>query len=384
MQRTSGILVLVAAIGACGGGSRTGGDAGPGGGSDAGPLDAALGPENTMATCFDGVDNDGDGDTDCIDAGCLRFPGCMPPTDAGPGTDAFMDCTGRTLVAENELAPVDIVWTVDSSNSMVNDLDSVQDNMDDFADFIVGEEIDFHIVLITSSSDVDVNPRFFSDPRFRFIDRSVGSQDVFIRTLDQFPMYSDFLREGALTHVVGVTDDDDDMSSGVFISMMQERLGHEFTFHAIAAEEAAFGLPCTPAGDLLPAAAVGDRYFDAADRTGGRSFNICTGDWSSLFTTLAETVAVSEALPCVYEIPEPPAGMALDYDEVNVEHTPEGGPTARFPRAADEAACGGASAWYYDDPATPTQIRLCPAACTAVTAGPGSVDVRLGCATLLI
>jgi hypothetical protein len=68
---------------------------------DAGPRpDAAVtmcpveGPENTVAACGDGCDNDGDGFFDCGDFGCCDIVSCGPTTpcgrrgDAGPRPDA--------------------------------------------------------------------------------------------------------------------------------------------------------------------------------------------------------------------------------------------------------------------------------------------------------
>jgi hypothetical protein len=198
--------------------------------------------------------------------------------------------------------------------------------------------------------------------------------------------------------VIGVTDDDENMNASTFISMMNALLGHDFTYHAIASppgecnDLCPFGCSACPpdaegcgrSGDFLPAAAPGEEHWAAASATGGLTFSICTSDWSGLFDTLAATVAVAEELPCVYDIPEPPAGMSFDRDQVNVEHTPSGGAVTRFPRVDSAAACGTSTAWHYDDATMPTAIVLCPAACTAVTSGPGMLQVRLGCATLLI
>lgn len=173
--------------------------------------------------------------------------------------------------------------------------------------------------------------------------------------------------------------------------MMETALGREFTFHAIASEAMpnpipfADPIPCTRSlfGDL-PARRIGDRYYDAANDTGGHTFSICTDDWSGLFDTLAMTVAMTEPIPCVYVIPEPPAGMSFNPNQVNVSFTPDGEDTATYPRAGDEAACGTEAAWHYDSSDPPTEIRLCPAACDAVNAGPGEFQVAFGCDTILI
>jgi hypothetical protein len=295
-----------------------------------------------------------------------------------------MECDGLSVTADNAVAPVDIIWIIDSSGSMENDARTVQTNLDAFATYIAGAGIDFHLVVVSDMGFVTPSTRFMTEPeRFRWVNWDVDSSKVFESALGQFPMYSAFLRADATTHMVGVTDDEDDISSGSFIPMMTALIGHPFTFHAIAGTAGPFpGVACTRG--FVPAAAVGDEYFAAARATGGLEFSICTEDWTGLFATLAMTVAVSTTIPCVFELPPPPAGMSFDPTLVNVEHTPDGGATTTFRGAGSEGGCGGEQAWYYDDPAMPTQIRLCPAACTAVTTMGGRVDVRLGCATLLI
>lgn len=361
-------------------------DGGDGGGSDSG-VDSGDGsstvPENTRDACLDGRDNDGDGMTDCHDPQCSWLAECSA-SDSGPPEDGDLEpCEGISAEANNLIAPVDIIWVVDSSDSMSNDARAVQENLDDFTGFIASSGTDFHVVMISDQGFVAPSPLFASDPeRFLFVDRHVGSQDVFARALDQFSSYEHFLRSSAITHVVGVTDDDDDMSASSYLPQMTGRLGHDFVFHAIAATAGMFGIPCTRG--FIPAASVGDRYFDAAEATGGHSFSICTDDWSGLFRTLAETVAVTEELPCVFELPEPPEGTVFDRSRVNVEHTPEGGAPRIFPYSGSGADCGSALGWYYDDEISPSQIILCSASCDAVTAGPGRVEIRLGCETILI
>lgn len=88
-------------------------------------------------------------------------------------------------------------------------------------------------------------------------------------------------------------------------------------------------------------------------------------------------------LPCSYGIPVPPVGEP-DFKSVNVNYTPGGGTKGVIPFVANEAACpASGNAWYYDDPANPTQILLCPSTCQTVSGDTqGTVDIVLGCATI--
>ncbi len=89
-----------------------------------------------------------------------------------------------------------------------------------------------------------------------------------------------------------------------------------------------------------------------------------------------------QAIGCVYALPKPPAGQALQTDKVNVQVTLANAAAVVLDYTANKSACdpmtGG---WYYDDPVAPSQILLCPATCAAVSEDPNAkVDVLLGCA----
>jgi hypothetical protein len=90
------------------------------------------------------------------------------------------------------------------------------------------------------------------------------------------------------------------------------------------------------------------------------------------------------ALPCAYVIPDPPMGEELDFGQVNVEYTPGGGgQPSTISKVDNEAACGPAGGWYYDNPADPAQIMLCPASCETIAADTeGQVKIVLGCGTI--
>ena len=92
------------------------------------------------------------------------------------------------------------------------------------------------------------------------------------------------------------------------------------------------------------------------------------------------------ALACEYKVPQPEGGQTIDYAQVNVDHTPQGGSSGTVFYVGSEANCdpeqGG---WYYDvDPAggTPTKILVCPSTCDVFKTG-GEVNIRVGCATVI-
>ncbi len=100
----------------------------------------------------------------------------------------------------------------------------------------------------------------------------------------------------------------------------------------------------------------------------------------------AMTAIQHTALGCTYAIPLPTTGSP-DYGAVNVNYTPgAGGAVETIPNVPSAAACpASGDAWYYDNPNAPTQIILCSATCTKVSADTsGEVDVATGCGTIFL
>ncbi|UJR83517.1 hypothetical protein [Sandaracinus amylolyticus] len=355
----------------------------------------------TGAQCSDGIDNDNDGVRDCDEATCGSAPACF--VDAGPRDGGFDTCDELPFEAETRFAPIDIVWIIDNSGSMDGEAAIIQNNMNSFVSAIEASGItDYRVVVITASGFVNVPPPLGTDAaRFRFVSYDVQSQDAMSDLIASYPMWSDFLRRDAVTHIVHVTDDESSMGAAEFHTMFSGLLGHAWTSHAIASPPGSTNCGPFGCGGPFPiplpgcsgpngeAADNGDEYWDIATRTGGQRISICTADWSAAFSTLLASIAVPTAIPCEFDIPEAPDGMEFDRGRVNVVYTPSGGAEQRFPYVGtdDGANCpsSGADGWYYDDPENPTQIRLCPSTCSRVEADTsGRVDIALGCETLII
>jgi hypothetical protein len=91
-----------------------------------------------------------------------------------------------------------------------------------------------------------------------------------------------------------------------------------------------------------------------------------------------------KALPCDFALPE---GQSVDPFQVNVQRTQEGSDTMTLSNVTSKEACADTDklAWYYDDPAHPTRIQLCPGTCETVTGETKtSLQIIVGCATVLL
>ena len=91
----------------------------------------------------------------------------------------------------------------------------------------------------------------------------------------------------------------------------------------------------------------------------------------------------NETLSCDFPVPEAnDASMEVDPSKLNVTFTDGSGRAATFRQVPAQQDCADLGAWYYDDPAAPTRISLCPTACDAVQNDPGAeIQILIGCTT---
>jgi hypothetical protein len=306
-----------------------------------------------------------------------------PASTAGGVAPPPADCGTVKQMAEVKLGPADIVWIIDGSASMVDELAAVQQNITAFASSIGAAGIDHHVVMLAPGDVAATTPLGMDPAHYLFVPSVVDSHNALQLLIDQYGDYKAFLRPAATLHFIVVTDDESFMLADDFRTQMEQTAGKQFVFHAIASEDVN-GLACVGACGLpivCGGFAPGRQYYALADATGGQKISICISDWSQVFGPLQKAVIESAPLPCDYAIPAPPAGEALDPNKVNLDFSGPAAAKRTFPRAPTQAACADQVAWYYDDPAAPKQIKMCPAGCQAISGG-GTVEIKLGCETV--
>lgn len=335
--------------------------------------------------------------------------------DSGPPADAKAGCAATSVTAPPPSNPrVDIIWVIDASGSMLDEQKKVGANMAQFAEKISKANLDVRIVMMTTSAAIPVicpivspdplaGTALAGDPRYKFIESRVDSNNALDVATATFPMYSSFLRPDATTHFVIVSDDESrykglpsaDERANTFYADMKQLLGRDFTQHTISSDGPA---PCTDL-NCMPdestgicvfvmlgcgAAAPGTTYYTLARNTKGLTASLCESDWSPIFDRLSAAVIASAPLPCNYQIPPPPAGETLDPTKVNVGwKAPSASDEQLFRKANDQAACADQLGWHYDDDKQPKQVMLCPASCKQV-AGGGTLSIAFGCETIVV
>jgi hypothetical protein len=85
------------------------------------------------------------------------------------------------------------------------------------------------------------------------------------------------------------------------------------------------------------------------------------------------------ALSCDLAVP---TGKNVDFDKVNVKLSGGAAQAQYLGRTTGAANCDNGG-WYYDNPTSPKQIKLCPSTCIQVQAqASAQVDIVLGCAAV--
>ncbi len=312
------------------------------------------------------------------------------------GPDAAA-CLSASISADEVLKPVDIIWAVDTSGSMDDEANEVQNALNNFSTFIANSAIDYRVILIASASDMNVPPPLGGSTEFLHINRTVASNDALQVIYTSYNLYKDFLRPGAATHFVIVTDDESDWSHSHFNANIANFSAAPFTdyvLHAICSEEqvlipanpplpALMG-PCTGGLGTGGAAQFGETYINMASATGGLWSSICSTNWTPIFDSVAAAVSEGIPLPCTYDIPEPGQGETIDPDRVNFVYQNAAGGSETISRVDDASSCSQNGGWYYDSPTSPSQILLCPQTCDVLAADEeGDVEIQFGCATVV-
>jgi hypothetical protein len=128
-----------------------------------------------------------------------------------------------------------------------------------------------------------------------------------------------------------------------------------------------------------------DRVAQAGGTKSAFIVDAANGDTAAQFLDALNAIRGSAVIPCQYVLPPSEPGKEIDPGKVNVTYTPSSGSAQPLLQAPSQAQCPASGGWYYDDPATPTKILLCPATCSVVSADPkGQVDVLLGCKTEVV
>ncbi len=432
------------AFAACGSGVKDGA------GADAGPVTPMCTDvdtdgdgicdedEVTNGTDPNNPDSDGDGINDGDEIGLGTDPN-NPDSDGDGvndgdelvlGTDPTVAdgaCAQDSAQAVAINKPVDIIFVVDNSGSMTDEIVAIQDNINtQFAAIIAASGIDYRIIMIATFGEAIPNESIcISTPlsgntcgpavapvataTFKHYSIEIGSRDSLRKILSSYATaddlgnnptgWSEHLRADSYKVFVEFTDDDEDASNSItaaefdtsLLALSPMHFGTDternYTFHSLVGvvnkDATDPSIPYEPAdpvnnGTCDTGENPGLAYQDLSKLTLGLRFSLCEdGQYSVIFNKVAQGVVDSVSLPCTYALPEPTDGQMSDPNKVVVTYTPGGvGDANSLNRVADAASCA-ADSWYID---TSGGIALCPGTCSIVEADEAAaVQLLTGC-----
>lgn len=357
----------------------------------------------------------------------------VPPLDMP--FDPDMACTSSSAAAVLERLPADIIWVVDNSASLSQEIENVKAGINAFAAYIDSSGVDYRVIMLSkrgttvsgSIYPVCVPPPLSGDDacgngvRFFHSDVQILSTqplEQVLGTLGQSMGYTatdarggepwhDWLRPTASKMFVVVTDDNARLTAHNFehfrgpgpatewhnpatsatslylpAGILEPEWGGLFTGYKMSA---IYGYDCATAAD------PGATYTELVTSTGGVRADICAppSTWGTFFESIAAEVVRATRVSCELDVPPAPEGLTFSPSQINVELVSGGTPTLLYKTVGGAAGCASApNGWYYDDDVMPTKVILCPGACDLAQGSPGvsdtSVQIQFGCQTLFL
>ena len=385
----------------------------------------------------------------CTGSECDALPG--PPTGSGGKGGTSRDGGPRVVGAEQACAmqstratpgldkQVDIVFVIDNSGSMAEEIAAVRSNINvNFAQLIQESGVDFRVVLLSQfgseGTGVCVDPPLAGAPCsaglaastsdvFFHYDMPIDSFDPLCRLLQAFDQpdaagrapygFRQWLRPEARKVFVLISDDSasciwnsGDGSIVEFGTKEADPFKVALTFHEtlLARSPEQFGTPPDtrytfysivgiapnepPTEPWFPhhelnadacdtAPSPGLSYQALSVITDALRYPVCEGrGFDAVFRVLARSVVEAAKADCSFELPNAPPGQTIARSTINVEYEPgDGGEAQRFVQVPDTASCTATSFVLGE-----SRIDLCPDACAAVQEdSKAEVRVLYGC-----
>ena len=196
-----------------------------------------------------------------------------------------------------QVGAFDIIWVVDSSGSMSDELAGVKEHINKFAQVISQSGVDFHLIMVAEKGNEALKicvaeplggPNCGNGPQFQHIDTVVSSTDgpdILLALADpnntdsEALAFQGFVRPGSRRAVIFVTDDDSTARASTVLAALP---GLPSLSGAVI--HSVIGTTVQECPDL---ADEGDEYRIMSQQTGGLILPICCDDYAQLVNALA-------------------------------------------------------------------------------------------------
>jgi hypothetical protein len=317
------------------------------------------------------------------------------------GTSGTDSCAAT--VAQPQKAKVDIIFVIDDSGSMTEEMNQIKTNVNTFAQKIGGTGLDYRVIFIvkraTSSTQTgnvicvppplggtncaDNPPLFWHIPQDV---QSTNSLSLILSTYDSANatlQWKQHLRMDATKVFVEVTDDKSALAYTSFdtqllakapAGMFGTAAARNYIFHSICSKPFADAIPSN--NICSTAAGTSVDYQQLSKLTGGIVDEVCKTDYSGVLDNIAKGIVDKLGCQLTY-----PTADAADPTKLVVTFTPAGQAAQNLTQVTDPSKCATIpNGWYYDDNNAPTKIILCPTMCTTANSSAGSkIEALVGC-----
>lgn len=211
----------------------------------------------------------------------------------------------ESFVFEREVSStnVDMVWVIDNSASMSEEIQLVRENLGQFL-LSLEERARLNFTLIThnkGSHGMALSDWALSRG-YRQIPQRIESYDGLTRFLELIPqMLGTSLRLNSKKVIVVVSDDNSEISANSFAKTMAKivNLSQLKLFGFVGLSRTLS--PCIDR--------VGSHYINLAQATGGQTFNICESNWAPYFESLVKDVG--QMAKTEFTLPFTPKGKVI-------------------------------------------------------------------------
>ena len=184
---------------------------------------------------------------------------------------------------------VDIVFIVDQSSSMAEEIAGIQANLNKFSAFITATKLDYHVLLLArrgvTGYDICIKPPLgatgcMDNTRFKQISIDIDSYN----SLSKFKQYvgplEGFMRKGSLRHIIEISDDNAKFLATSFHGWLTARAGwKDYLFHSVVVTK-----------QDVCSIDIGKEYLQLSGLTKGFVSHICSAKWTDLFNQLGKAV----------------------------------------------------------------------------------------------
>lgn len=364
------------------------------------------GEEKRLGTDPLNPDSDGDGLLD----GAEVSAGSNPKFADEP-------CAFERYTASLEEKPVDIIFVIDNSGSMSEEIEAVETNINaNFADIIRQSGIDFRVIMLSRHGSFASRRICVSEPlsgtncnpiptqpvnttNFFHYDISISSTDSLRKIISTYNMpdahgfapngWQEWLRPDAFKVFVEITDDE---PSGLTAITFEEQLfalsgqfgrpgARNYIFHSIIGVAENNQMAFTPDQPINTQRCpfgvnTGDEYQRLSIATGGLRYSICNlSSYDVVFRAVANGIIEQAKIGCEIQFPDVPDGVAVDTDTMILQWTPlQNGPSELITKT-ESASCTDSNFYVSNNAA-----RLCPSLCMEVeNSTEGHLEILAGC-----